>query len=164
MTGRADAALGALAAGAVDRFAGLPGGLRFDDVDAAFGDPGEGPNGLATFNGEPLSFRHYPASGAAAAGLTAYAALPGEDVVALRIPAPQLRKGSVERLGVPGLVLPSGLAPFHEQEVWPERGLALHREDAGPRDVLQLAAFRPTTAEGYRESWLSRISVERRLL
>jgi len=156
-------ALAALARGEVDRWRGLPAGTRFADVDVAFGDPGPGPNGVALMHGQPVVFRHYPPAAIATAGLTAYAEPPEEEaVVAIRIPSPLLAEAALAALGPAELELPSGLAPFHRQDVWLARGLALHRHSAEPDRVLSLAAFGPTTAEAYREWWLSQVEVGRR--
>ena len=90
-----------------------------------------GPRGAEQLHGgvfgEPTQFALYPDGPAAPDGVTARVL--GDVVVGLEIRRPHPPAGALADLGEPTTVIASELGRSWRQELWPERGLVLHRRD-----------------------------------
>jgi hypothetical protein len=148
-----------LAAGDLGAFFGLAAQTSFADVAAVFGDTEPGPDGVAFKDGQPVTFRMFSAGGLAPWGFTAWATDGIVDV--LHVPTPTLPAGALEALGPPETSSPSGLQPAHTQLAWPSRGIAAHRFNGAPADVLAVYAFVAMSEAAFLEHWVSRVSVGR---
>lgn len=127
------------------------------EADSALGPPLDDQLLGGVFGGEPTQFRRYPATAAAPRGVTAW--VHGEVVVGLEISQPDPPAGSLEELGAPPSVIGSELGPAWSQELWPERGLVLHRRDTGVAVIFGLAPF---TLERWETDPLRWWRIERR--
>jgi hypothetical protein len=108
------------------------------------------------FGGGPAQFRRYPA-GAAPSGITAWVL--GDVVVGLEIRQPTPPPAALDDLGEPGAVIGSELGPAWSQQLWPDRGLVLHRRD----DALAVAfGLKPFGVEAWESDPLRWWRIERR--
>lgn len=137
--------LAALAAG---RWAGFQGLAECEVAvaDAELGPPLEDELHGGMFGGEPAQFRRYPATDAAPTGITCWVL--GDLLVGVEIHDPEPAPDALAALGPAPLVLESELGPSWSQEVWPDRGLVIHRRDDRFGVLLGLAKIDP-------EEWLS---------
>ena len=109
------------------------------------------------FGGEPTQFAVY--SGAAApSGVTVWVL--GDVVVGLESRQPSPPSGALDDLGEPPVVISSELGRAWRQELWPDRGLVLHRR----ADVIAVAfGLKPFDAHAWESDPLRRWRSERRL-
>ena len=77
------------------------------------------------FGGEPTQFAVYPGGTAAPSGVTAW--ILGDVLVGLETRQPSPPPGALDDLGQSPVVISSELGRAWRQELWPERGLVLHR-------------------------------------
>lgn len=109
------------------------------------------------FGGEPTQFRRYPPTGAAPGGITGWVL--GDVIVGLEIRQPTPPPAALDDLGEPGQVISSELGPAWSQQLWPDRGLVLHRRDQTIAVVFGLAPF---TLEAWESDQLRWWRIERR--
>lgn len=107
------------------------------------------------FGGEPTQFTRY----ASAVSDRVIAWVLGDLVVGLELHQPRPPSRALGDLGPPEAVISSELGPDWSQDLWPDRGLVLHR-----RDNVIAAAFglTPFTAEAWASDPLRRWRIERR--
>lgn len=148
--------LTAYAAGRWSQFHGLD-RCSLADADTALGPPLDDQLLGGTFGGEPTQFRRYPATDVAPGGLTGWVL--GEAVVGLEIRQPTPPPSTLADLGDPEAVIGSELGPSWSQELWPDRGLVLHRHD----DVISVVlGLKPYTLEAWESDPLRWWRIERR--
>lgn len=95
------------------------------DADAQLGERQDGRLHGGMFGGEPTHFGLYPGGAATPHGLTVWVL--GEAIVGLEARQPAPPPTALAELGEPGAVIGSELGPDWSQELWPVRGLVLHR-------------------------------------
>lgn len=128
--------LAALAAGRWGEFHGLE-RCPLAHADTDLGPPVEDELHGGMFGGEPTQFRRYPAGPAVPMGVTGW--ILGDIVVAIEMQEPA-SNGPAE-IGAPEAVLTSELGAGWSQELWPSRGLVIHRRDDRIRVAFGLAPF-----------------------
>lgn len=153
-------AFGALKRGDWGAWQGLPAACTRADAEAYLGPSAEGPDGSGRLGGTWALFRNYPASTLYPLGVQVWFD-EFDKVILVQIATPQLEDAR-EQLGEP-FIGRSQLAPYHEQWVYAERGLALHVNRANGI-ITRLYGFVPTTTEAFMESWLSQVATTRRRL
>lgn len=147
--------LRAFADGRWARFGGLD-HCSLADADAALGPRLFPDLHGGMFGGEPTQFALY-AGGEAAKGLNVWVL--GDVVVGLEMRLATPPPGALDDLGPPAVVITSELGPDWSQELWPDRGLVLHRRDA----VIAVAfGLKPFTAEAWESDQLRWWRIERR--
>ena len=110
------------------------------------------------FGGEPTQFVLYPGGLAAPSGVTAWVL--GNVVVGLEIRQPSPPPAALDDLGEPPAVISSELGRAWRQELWPARGLVLHRR----ADVIAVAfGLMPFDPAAWESDPLRRWRSERRL-
>lgn len=128
--------LAALAAGRWAEFHGLE-QCSLADADRHLGPPLEEELHGGMFGGEPTQFRRYPAASAAPMGITGW--ILGDVLVAVEIQDPP--SIVLPEIGPPDAELTSELGVGWSQELWPSRGLVIHRRDDRIRVAFGLAPF-----------------------
>lgn len=109
------------------------------------------------FGGEPTQFAVYPGA-ASPSGVTVWVL--GDVVVGLETRQPSPPASALDDLGEPPTVISSELGRAWRQELWPERGLVLHRR----ADVIAVAfGLRPFDPETWESDPLRRWRSERRI-
>ena len=110
------------------------------------------------FGGGPTQFAVYPGGTASPEGITVWVL--GDVVVGLEIRQPTTSTGALDDLGPPTAVIGSELGASWRQELWPDRGLVLHRRD----DAIAVAfGLKPFTTDAWESDPLRRWRSDRRL-
>ncbi len=109
------------------------------------------------FGGEPTQFALYPGGIAAPDGLTVWVL--GDVVVGLEIRRPRPPAGALDDLGGAPIVITSELGRGWQQELWPDRGLVLHRR---ADEIAVVFGLRPFTPDAWEADPLRRWRSERR--
>ncbi|BAK33234.1 hypothetical protein MLP_02200 [Microlunatus phosphovorus NM-1] len=148
--------LRAFADGRWSEFTGLD-RCSLAEADDQLGERQDGRLHGGMFGGEPTQFGIYPGSAATPGGLTVWVL--GEAVVGLEAHQPTPSPTALSALGEPGTVIGSELGPDWSQELWPERGLVLHRRAERFAVVFGL---KPFTVEGWESDPLRWWRIERR--
>jgi hypothetical protein len=147
-----------LAEGRLGDWHGLPDQCQRADAEAALGPSAEGMDGVGNLGGQMTAFREYPGTDIAPFGLLVW--YEGDDILVVQINQPNLGEDPEQLLGPPQGQAESQLKAFHEQWVYPARGLSLHVHE-GTRVVFRIYAFPPLSLDAYWESFLSRVSIRR---
>jgi len=127
------------------------------DADAELGPPLDDRLLGGVFGAEPTSYRRYPATTAAPGGVTGWVL--GDVVVGLQIRQPTPTARALDDLGEPEIMISSELGPAWSQQLWPERGLVLHRRD---ETIAVVFGLRPFDAAGWESDPLRWWRIERR--
>ncbi|HEU4545692.1 MAG TPA: hypothetical protein VFR88_05310 [Microlunatus sp.] len=137
-------------------FGGLE-GCTLAEVDAQLGPRRSEQLHGGIFGGEPTQFAVYSGGTAAPNGVTAWVL--GEVLVGLEIRQPSPPPGALDDLGQPPAVISSELGRAWRQELWPERGLVLHRR----ADLIAVAfGLQPFDPVAWESDPLRRWRSERR--
>ncbi|HEY5980462.1 MAG TPA: hypothetical protein VIT41_12590 [Microlunatus sp.] len=135
------------------------GGLQactLTEADAALGPRRSEQLHGGVFGGEPTQFALYPGV-VAPDDITCWVL--GDVVVGLEIRQPALPPGALDDLGEPAAVISSELGAGWRQELWPERGLVLHRR--GDRIAVAFG-LKPFDPDAWESDPLRRWRSERR--
>ena len=127
------------------------------EADAQLGERRDGRLHGGMFGGEPTQFGLYPGSSATPNGLTVWVL--GEAVVGLEAQQPTLSSTALSELGEAAAAISSELGSDWSQELWPERGLVLHRCADKIAVVFGLKQF---TVESWESDPLRWWRIERR--
>ena len=127
------------------------------DADAALGPRRSDQLYGGTFGGEPTQFALYPGGSASPKGVTAW--ILGDVVVGLEIRQPTPTAAALADLGEPDAVIGSELGPSWAQQLWPDRGLVLHRHD---EEIAVAFGLRPFDVDAWESDPLRWWRIERR--
>jgi hypothetical protein len=127
-------------------------------AEAALGPSEAGPDGAAMLAGELMAFRRYPPAPAAPHGVVVW--LEADAILVVEIVQPVLPEPVEAQLGPPPETAASGLAAFHSQWIYADRGLTVHVHDytGEPR---RLYAYRPMSVEEFLASGLAAVETRR---
>ena len=127
------------------------------EADDQLGERQDGRLHGGMFGGEPTQFGLYSGGTASPNGLTIWVL--GEVVVGLEAHQPTPSSTSLAELGEPDTVISSELGPAWSQELWPGRGLVLHRR----ADSFAVAfGLKPFSVEDWESDPLRWWRIERR--
>ena len=132
-------------------------------ADADIGPPLEDRLHGGRFGAEPTQFRRYPGTAAAPGGVTVWVL--GDVVVGLEVRDPAPPSSTLEELGAPERTISSELGAAWSQELWPSRGLVLHRRPGADDEPDRIAVgfgLAPFDVDAWEDDPLRWWRVERR--